>query len=60
MAGAGRALALLPRSFTALKRPGVAYRALAQGDELAVGVGLVTSPGNEALHAMLLRCARKA
>lgn len=38
----GRGMALLPRSFTALRRPGVVYRALAEGEALAVGIGLAT------------------
>jgi len=40
---AGRALALLPSSFTALRRTGVAYRPLAEGEALAVGIGLATA-----------------
>lgn len=39
---AGTGLALLPRSFTELKRSGVVYRRLAEGTELAVGIGLAT------------------
>jgi len=55
---AGRALALLPRSFISLKRAGVSYRALREGDELAVGIGLALAPEQAALQALLLRCAR--
>ena len=55
---AGRALALLPRSFTSLKRTGVSYRALREGDELWVGIGLALAPEQAALRALLLRCAR--
>ncbi|MFT4265984.1 MAG: LysR family transcriptional regulator [Xenophilus sp.] len=36
----GRALALLPESFAGLRRAGVSYRRLREGDELAVGIGL--------------------
>lgn len=54
----GRALALLPRSFTALRRTGVSYRALAEGDELAVGIGLAMHEGDVALRSLLRRCAR--
>lgn len=53
----GRALALLPRSFTALRRRGVRYRALAEGDELAVGIGLALPAGHEALRDSLRRAA---
>ena len=53
---AGRALALLPQSFTALRRAGVSYRALVDGDALAVGVGLVLEAGQERLQRLLLRC----
>ncbi len=53
----GRALALLPKSFTALRRRGVSYRALGEGDELAIGVGLALPPGHGGLRALLQRCA---
>lgn len=39
---AGRGIALLPESFTRLRRSGVSYRALVEGDELAVAIGLVS------------------
>jgi DNA-binding transcriptional LysR family regulator len=54
---AGRALALLPRSFTALRRAGVSYRPLVEGEALAVGVGLALHPGNAPLRETLRRCA---
>lgn len=54
---AGRALALLPRSFTALRRSGVSYRPLAEGDELAVGLGLALRAGDAPLRDLLQRCA---
>ncbi|PHV08574.1 LysR family transcriptional regulator [Janthinobacterium sp. BJB412] len=43
---AGKGIALLPQSFAALRRSGVAYRKLAEGDELAIGLGLVVAPGH--------------
>lgn len=50
---AGRGIALLPGSFVRLRRAGVAYRALAEGDELAVGVGLITPSDRQSLHDAL-------
>jgi DNA-binding transcriptional LysR family regulator len=49
----GEAFALLPRSFTSMKRAGVSYRTLAEGDELAVSIGAVTHPDREALLDLL-------
>jgi DNA-binding transcriptional LysR family regulator len=40
---AGRGMALLPASFAALGLAGVAYRKLREGDELALGLGLLLS-----------------
>ncbi|KQV81261.1 LysR family transcriptional regulator [Rhizobacter sp. Root1221] len=54
----GEALALLPSSFQALQRDGVRYRPLAEGDELAVGIGLATPGHLGDLHAELARAAR--
>lgn len=51
----GRGIALLPKSFAALKRAGVAYRKLAEGEELAVGVGLATPRDRPALRDMLAK-----
>jgi DNA-binding transcriptional LysR family regulator len=45
---AGKGIALLPASFAALRRRGVAYRKLAEGEELAAGLGLVVAPGHPA------------
>ena len=45
---AGNGVAILPRSFTALRLKGVAYRPLREGDEIAVGVGLL---GDVAQHS---------
>lgn len=38
----GRGIALLPKSFTALRRVGVVYRTLAEGEALSVGIGLAS------------------
>lgn len=51
---AGRGLALLPSSFTRLRRTGVVYRPLAEGDELAAGVGLATAPHGAGLRDALV------
>lgn len=51
---AGRGVSLLPKSFTSLKRPGVAYRALVEGSELYVGVGLALQPEQRHLRDLLL------
>lgn len=56
----GRGIALLPNSFTGLKRAGVAYRQLAEGDELAVGVGLATPRDRPMLQGMLAAAAGKS
>jgi hypothetical protein len=40
---AGRGLALLPASFMQLRRAGVVIGALAQGEALAVAIGLATA-----------------
>lgn len=50
---AGTGVALLPRSFTELKRSGVVYRRLAEGEELAVGIGLATLKERHTLRDML-------
>jgi DNA-binding transcriptional LysR family regulator len=49
----GRGIALLPRSFVGLKRAGVAYRTLVEGDELAVGIGLVTPKDRQGMRNLL-------
>jgi DNA-binding transcriptional LysR family regulator len=49
----GRGIALLPRSFVGLRRTGVIYRALAEGDELAVGIGLATPKDRQTVRNML-------
>jgi hypothetical protein len=46
-------MALLPSSFMALRRTGVAYRPLAEGGSLAVGIGLATPADRPALRAAL-------
>lgn len=50
---AGTGLALLPRTFTELKRSGAVYRRLAEGEELAVGIGLATLTQRHTLRDML-------
>ena len=55
----GRALALVPLSFTAIKRAGVSYRRLREGAELAVGVDLALPGDRPELKQLLLRLARK-
>jgi DNA-binding transcriptional LysR family regulator len=58
---AGRGVALLPASFARLKLANVAYRPLMEGDELAIGLGLVDSdlahPGVDLLRRVLKRAA---
>ncbi|NVD72879.1 LysR family transcriptional regulator [Duganella sp. BJB1802] len=53
---AGKGMALLPTSFAAISRTGVAYRKLKEGDELAAGLGLIVADGHPA-EALLRRLA---
>ncbi|AOB32712.1 LysR family transcriptional regulator [Bordetella sp. H567] len=53
----GDAFALLPRSFATLKRAGVVYRPLQEGDELAVAVGVATHPDRDELRGLLAQLA---
>jgi len=55
----GQAVALLPASFRHIKRSGIVYRPLREGDELAVGLALATLPGQQKLHALLTRSAKQ-
>ncbi|AKU24376.1 LysR family transcriptional regulator [Massilia sp. NR 4-1] len=55
---AGRGVALLPASFAALRRKGVAYRALDEGAELAVGLGLASAGTHPALAALRAQARR--
>ncbi len=55
----GRGIALLPKSFIGLRRAGVVYRALVEGDELAVGIGLATPKDRQTLRDMLALLADK-
>ncbi len=48
--GAGNGVAILPSTFTALRLKGVSYRPLREGQEIAVGVGLL---GDAAQHPAL-------
>lgn len=54
---AGRGMALLAASFAGLRRAGVAYRRLAEGDALALGIGLALPPGQSARGALLARAS---
>ncbi|MGI4847407.1 MAG: LysR family transcriptional regulator [Janthinobacterium lividum] len=49
----GDGIALLAKSFTRLRRAGVVYRALEQGDELALGIGLATLEERQSVRDML-------
>ncbi|SOZ40020.1 LysR family transcriptional regulator [Cupriavidus neocaledonicus] len=49
----GRGIALLPESFSALKRAGVAYRSLVEGEELSVGIGLASPADRPGVREML-------
>jgi DNA-binding transcriptional LysR family regulator len=53
---AGKGFALLPESFAELKLPGVAYRKLKEGGELAIGLGLAHREG-AVLPAALMAAA---
>lgn len=57
---AGRGAALLPRSFTQLRRAGVVYRELVEGDALSVGVGIAAPRDRAAQHARLVAAAQRA
>lgn len=57
---AGRGIALVPSSFAALRRAGVAYRPLVEGDELAVRIGLAVPADRASTAGMLLSCIREA
>jgi hypothetical protein len=52
----GSALALLPASFMSIRRSGVSYRLLKEGDELSIGVGLATLSEDAGLRGLLLNC----
>jgi hypothetical protein len=45
---------LLPKSFAGLRRAGVSYRALIEGDELAVDIGLATPRSKEVVRDFLV------
>ena len=55
---AGRGVALLPASFAAIRRDGVIYKPLREGDELHVGIGLATGGEGAAVRQLLLRAVR--
>ncbi|MGK5019188.1 LysR family transcriptional regulator [Janthinobacterium sp. LB2P10] len=52
---AGKGMALLADSFRALRLAGVAYRQLAEGEALAVGIGLAWRDGHDHAALPLLR-----
>jgi DNA-binding transcriptional LysR family regulator len=54
----GRAIALLPQSFTSLQRRGVVYRSLREGDELSVGIGLATRGEDHEVRDLLKKCVQ--
>jgi DNA-binding transcriptional LysR family regulator len=54
----GRAIALLPASFTSIRRFGVSYKILKEGDELSIGVGLATLSDDADLRELLLSGAQ--
>ena len=54
----GRGIALLPSSFAGLRRAGVSYRALLEGDELSVAIGLASPKNREFLRDLLVACVR--
>jgi DNA-binding transcriptional LysR family regulator len=51
---AARGVALLPSSLRELRRRGVVYRPLTEGDELSVGVALALPPNSAELREVLL------
>jgi DNA-binding transcriptional LysR family regulator len=55
----GRGFALLPASLERVRRRGVVYRALVEGDELAVGIGLALSTAAARWAPLLLKAARQ-
>ena len=57
---AGEGMGLFPASFSAIRRTGVVFVTLAEGDLLGIRLGLIVSPGREALAERLVRLAEKA
>lgn len=57
---AGQGIALVPASFAALRRAGLAYRPLAEGDELSVGIGWVTPEDSRSSRDEVLAFIRHA
>ncbi|EGI75808.1 LysR family transcriptional regulator [Hylemonella gracilis] len=53
----GRGIALLPSSFAGLRRAGVSYRTLIEGEDLAVGIGLATPRDKEVMRDLLVVAA---
>ena len=57
---AGEGMGLFPASFSAIRRTGVVFATLAEGDLLGIRLGLIVSPGREALAESLVRLAEEA
>lgn len=53
----GKGVALLPKSFTALRRAGVVYRSLVEGEELSVCIGLASPADRPGVRETLAAAA---
>ena len=53
----GKGVALLPKSFTALRRAGVVYRSLVEGEELSVCIGLASPADRQGVRETLVEAA---
>ncbi|GJG97983.1 LysR family transcriptional regulator [Cupriavidus pauculus] len=53
----GRGIALLPQSFTTLRRAGVVYRKLVEGEQLSVGIGLASPTDRPGVRDLLATAA---
>jgi DNA-binding transcriptional LysR family regulator len=56
---AGKGIALLPESFSALRRNGVSYRKLREGNELAMQIGVVTGAVEHHVAEYLKQAVRR-
>lgn len=54
----GRGVAMLPASFAAIRRDGVSYKALREGSDLSVGIGLATTMDRSDLRQFALGIIR--
>ncbi len=57
---AGEGMGLFPASFSAIRRTGVAFVALAEGDLLGIRLGLIVAQGREEFAESLVRLAEDA